>query len=191
MHRHIDEKDWLRQLQDGDEDAFTKIYDCYWQPLFVVASHKTGNLAEAEEIVQDIFLDLWRRREELDITTGLSAYLSTCVKYKVLNVLAKRQQALRYSKYASHTLRPEDHSTEDWLQFEQLKAQLAEATAKLPEKCRMVFQLSREKGFSQKQIALHLGVSEKTVESHLTKALRVLRNSLGQLLCLLPLFLGF
>jgi RNA polymerase sigma-70 factor (ECF subfamily) len=181
----IDEKDWLRRMQNGDEDAFTEIYNRYWQPLFVVASHKIGNLPEAEEIVQDIFLDLWRRRGELVITSGLSAYLATCVKYKVLNVLAKRQLALRYTKYASRALSTEDHSTEDWLQFEQLKDQLAEATAKLPEKCRMVFQLSRAKGFSQKQIAIQLGISEKTVESHLSKALRTLRNCLGQLLSFL------
>jgi RNA polymerase sigma-70 factor (ECF subfamily) len=92
-------------------------------------------------------------------------------------------------KYASG-LNPKDHSTENWLQFEQLKEQLARATAQLPEKCRMVFQLSREKGFSQKQIAGQLGISEKTVESHLSKALRVLRNSLGQLLSSLLPFLG-
>lgn len=186
----IEEKEWLRQLKNGDEHAFTEIYNRYWQPLFFVASHKVGNLAEAEEVVQDIFLDLWHRREELTVTSSLSAYLSTCVKYKVLNILAKRQLSLRYMKYASGAINQEDHSTEDWLQFEQLKEQLADATAKLPEKCRIVFQLSRTNGFSQKQIATQLGISEKTVESHLSRALRALRNSLGQLLSLLPSFLG-
>ena len=184
----IDEKELLHQMQHGDEQAFTEIYNRYWKPMFVVASHKVGNLAEAEEIVQDIFLDVWHRRAELTVTTSLSSYLYTCVKYKVLNVLAKRQLALRYTKYAGTALSQADHSTEDWLQFEQLKEQLAEATAQLPEKCRIVFQLSRTNGFSQKQIAGQLGISEKTVESHLTKALRILRNSLGQLLStLLPL----
>ncbi len=177
------EKDLLCRLQTGDGAAFTAIYNSYWKKLFYVAAQKLQDLAEAEEVVQDIFLELWRRREELQITTCLEAYLSGCVKYKVINVLAKRSRQQQYQQYALQQPDLLDHSTEQLLQLQALQTQLATETARLPEKCRLVFLLSREQGFSQKQIARQMGISEKTVESHLSKALRTLRTSLGQLLC--------
>ena len=172
------EKDLLRCLQAGQEAAFTEIYNRYWKKLFYVAAQKLQNLSEAEEVVQDIFLDLWKRREALQITTCLEAYLAVCVKYKVINILARKSRQQRYQLQASQ--QPlSDHSTIQVLQLQELKEQLVNETAKLPEKCQLVFRLSREGGFSHKQIASRLGISEKTVESHLSKALRTLRTSLS------------
>ncbi len=181
----IDEKKLLQNLHKGDDKAFTEIYDRYWKKLFYIAAHKLQNLAEAEEVVQDIFLDLWKRRTEVNITSCLSSYLAVCVKYKVINVLAKRTLQLRYQLYNSHQSHLCDHSTEQAIQFEALKEQLLKETAKLPHKCRLVFQLSREKGYSHKQIAARLGISEKTVESHLSKALRTLRLGLSHIMSVL------
>lgn len=168
-------------MQNGEEPAFEEIYTRYWKQLFALAAHKLGNLAEAEEIVQDIFLDLWQRREQLSIVSGLPVYLAVAVKYKVLNVLARKHVRMKYEE--SLSLHPDgaDRSTENWLQFEQLKEQLLKETAKLPEKCRLVFRLSREEGYTHKEIAVEMGISEKTVESHLSKALRTLRGNLGHL----------
>jgi RNA polymerase sigma-70 factor (ECF subfamily) len=78
-----------------------------------------------------------------------------------------------------------DISTEQWLGFEDLKASISKLVAGLPEKCRLVFQLSRDQGFSQKEIAKQLGIAEKTVESHLYKAIRTLRSELKSFLTLL------
>jgi len=178
----IEEKELLHRLHRGDDKAFTEIYDRYWKKLFYIAAHKLQNLAEAEEVVQDIFLELWKRRTELNITTSLSSYLAVCVKYKVINVLAKRILQLRYRTYNLHHLHLSDRSTEQVIQFEALKEQLVKETAKLPEKCRLVFQLSREEGYSHKQISAKLGISEKTVESHLSKALRSLRTGLSHIM---------
>ena len=175
-----DEKELLRRMQTGDEAAFTALYNQYWKKLFYVAAGKLQNLAEAEEVVQDIFLEIWRRRQDLQAIECLEAYLATCVKYKVINILAKRSQQQRYQQQVSQQPDLLDHSTEQVLQLSELKTRLSNETAKLPEKCRMVFRLSREEGFSQKQIARRLGISEKTVEAHLSKALRTLRTSLGQ-----------
>ncbi|MFA6944441.1 MAG: sigma-70 family RNA polymerase sigma factor, partial [Pedobacter sp.] len=146
-----------------------------------VASNKTGCLEEAEEIVQDIFISLWDRREEIIITTSLNAYLAVSVKYRVIKLLAKRNQ---YNKYAVHslTILPlSTNSTEDWFEFEELKSRLEILVSNLPEKCRLVYKASREEGFSQKQIAEEFGISEKTVEAHIGKALKSLRTGLGQI----------
>ncbi|HEX7903970.1 MAG TPA: RNA polymerase sigma-70 factor [Chitinophagaceae bacterium] len=174
-----DENELLSRLKTGDEQAFSEIYTLFWKPLFVIAAKKTNNLSEAEEIVQEIFLDVWNRRQSLEINTSLSSYFSACVKYKVISLLAKKNRALKYQQHA--LVKSElDCSTENWLQFEELKKELQKETDRLPEKCKLVFRLSRDKGLSQKQIAIQLGISEKTVESHLAKALRTLRMSLGQ-----------
>ena len=181
----INEKELLTRLQNNDEAAFTEIYNIFWKQLFYKAAQKVNNLYDAEEIVQDIFLDLWNRRSELCISTGLSTYLAACVKYKVINLLAKRQQQLRYQHYARNFLQLSDLSTENAIRLEELKRQLLKETTRLPEKCKMVFQLSREVGYSQKQIAMKLNIAEKTVEAHLSKALRSLRTGLSHFLAVL------
>lgn len=178
------ERELLSRLSRGDEAAFTEIYNIYWDKLFVVATHKLYNPSEAEELVQDIFLDVWHRREELQINS-LSAYLATAVKYRVINALAKRNRQLRYEQHAGQTTTEADLSTEQWLSFGDLRDKLGKLVADLPEKCRIVFQLSRDKGFSQKEIAHELGIAEKTVEAHLSKAIRTLRTHLAKLIMLL------
>jgi RNA polymerase sigma-70 factor (ECF subfamily) len=177
-----DDKQLLAHLQAGNEQAFTELYNRYWQKLFSIAANKLNNLAEAEELVQDIFLEIWNRRAELNITSSLSAYLAVSVKYKVINVLAKRNKQNQYYKFASQNTSNCDLSTENWLSFEELKERLSKLVAALPEKCRLVYQLSREHGLSQKEISAELSISEKTVESHLSKALRSLRLNLGHFL---------
>jgi RNA polymerase sigma-70 factor (ECF subfamily) len=174
----LDDAELLRLLKNNNEEAFTEIYNRYWKKLFVVAANKLSDVAEGEELIQDIFLDLWRRRYEIEITAGLPAYLSVAVKYKVINVLAKRNVQARYLKHLA-TSSDIDLSTENWLQFEELRHRLEKLVIALPEKCRLVYRLSRENGLTQKQIASSLNIAEKTVESHLSKALKSLRSVLN------------
>jgi len=175
----LDDKKLLSLLKTDDNSAFAELYGRYWQKLFSVAANKLKNISEAQELVQDIFLDIWNRRNELDVTSTLSAYLSVALKYKIINLLAKKSKEMRYAAYAKNNLSISDISTEQLLSFDELKERLAKHVAELPDKCRLVYTLSREQGLSRKAIALQLGISEKTVESHLTKALKRLRIGLG------------
>lgn len=162
-------------LKDGDDLAFTEIYNRYWKKLFLAAGNKLGDLDEAEELVQQIFVSLWDRRAVLDLRGELAPYLAVSVKYRVLKVLSRRH----YRREFEHAL-PEllDDSTQEWLQFEELRSRMEELVAALPEKCRLVYQLSRNEGYSQKQIAAELDIAEKTVEAHIGKALRLIRKGL-------------
>lgn len=164
-------------LQKGDKQAFTELYRRYWKKLFVVAANRINNLEEAEEIVQDIFTALWRRRERLVLTSDLANYLAVCVKYRVIKTLDKYY---RHRRYVDALVVDEqmDDSTQEGLAFDELREELARYVQQLPEKCRLVFQLSREEGYSQKQIAETLQISEKTVEAHLGKAFKTLRSKL-------------
>lgn len=168
----------IELLQHGNDDAFTELYNRYWNKLFFIAATRLKNFTDAEEVVQDIFLDLWNRRELLALTSTLASYLAVAVKYRVINVMAKRNRQARYDIYAVNHLSIADESTEEWLNFEELKMRLSKLVAQLPEKCRLVYQLSREAGYSQKQIAKELDISEKTVESHIGRAIKNLRKGL-------------
>jgi RNA polymerase sigma-70 factor (ECF subfamily) len=181
LHASYSDLELLDLIRLGDKMAFSEIYSRYWKKVFTVASNKIGQLEEAEEIVQDIFISLWDRRESIIITTSLNAYLAVSVKYRVIKILAKRSLYNKYADYSLNVIPISSNSTEDWLEFEELKSRLELLVSNLPEKCRLVYKMSRENGMSQKQIAEEFCISEKTVEAHIGKALKVLRTGLGQL----------
>jgi RNA polymerase sigma-70 factor (family 1) len=179
MHNYESKQDsdLILMLRDGDEIAFGEIYNRYWKKLFVMASNRIGNLQDGEEIVQDIFTSLWRRRESLVLNGDLSHYLAVSVKYRVIRTLDKHYKQQRYIRSLPGNAEI-DNSTLDILDFEELQEELAKHVKNLPDKCQLVFRLSREQGYSQKQIASELRISEKTVEAHLGKAYKVLRARL-------------
>ncbi len=171
----------------GDHRAFTEIYNRYWEKLFSVAGHKLNDFSLAEELVQDIFLDLWNRRNTIVVNGELGAYLAVAVKYKVIDARMKRNLAADYQRSARQNLSLADHSTEELLSFEELKDRLALFVARLPEKCQLVYKLSKQGGYSQKEIGRWLQISEKTVESHLSRAVKYLRTNLSESYCFLSL----
>jgi RNA polymerase sigma-70 factor (ECF subfamily) len=169
------ETELIQLLRQGEEGAFTEIYNRYWKVLFNVAANKTDSLAEAEELVQDLFLDIWKRRTTIDITSNLRAYLAVALKYRIINLLAKRQRKIRFDRYAGKKLSIVDSSTEQWLGFHELNERISRLVADLPDKCRLVYQLKKEEGYSQREIAARLRISEKAVEAHVSRALKALR----------------
>lgn len=175
----------VRLLTKGDADAFTEIYKRYWKKLFSIAANKVRDLSLSEELVQDIFLDLWNRRLGLELKGELAAYLAVAMKYKVIDARQKRAREQAYAKEAGISIYKVDDSTHERLSFDELKDRLAALVAELPKKCQLVYRLSREAGLSQKEIASHLEISEKTVESHLSRAVKSLKTGLNQFFSLL------
>jgi RNA polymerase sigma-70 factor (family 1) len=164
-------------LKQGDEHAFTEIYNRYWKRVFAVAVKKLGDFDEAKEVVQEIFISLWERREKVVVEGELASYLSVSVKYKIINRLDKHYIRKNYIDNLPASAEV-DNSTQEWLDFEEVKERLAKLVSELPEKCRLVFVMSREQGLSHKQIAEEMNISEKTVEAHLSKATKTLRTGL-------------
>ncbi|NGM61111.1 RNA polymerase sigma-70 factor [Sphingobacterium sp. SGG-5] len=171
-----DEHNLLEHLREGDRVAFTTLYNRYWRKLFVVATNKLKDPAIAEEITQDIFADLWVRRESLAIRGSLESYLAVALKYKVIDIMAHEQHRRRYVNTLTGNAHVDD-STRQWLDYEELRHRLETLVNKLPEKCRIVYAL-RQGGNSQKEIAQQLGISTNTVENHLAKAYKLIRQRL-------------
>jgi len=169
----------LSLLKEGDRNAFTTLYNRYWDKLYAVAYNRLADEYEAEEAVQNIFLDLWKRKETITLTHTLSTYLSAAIKYHVFTRLAQiRREKIRAEQLKIGAIEGIE-TTAEWLSEKELKRQLEQGINALPEKCKLVFLLSREQNLTNKQIAEELNISEKTVEGHITKALNNLRGSLS------------
>ena len=163
-------------LQNGDEMAFREIYGRYWKRMYAMAYPRLNRTDIAEDIVQDIFVYLWEKRLSLTIVT-LEHWLATAVKFRIISLVNRR---LKQELPASDL--PEI-SMQDTLLDERLMAQLVQREVnRLPEKCRLVFRLRQDTDLSNKEIAGEMGISEKAVEKHITRARRELSLSLQQLL---------
>lgn len=169
----------LHLIQSNNKLAFTELYNRYWQRLFAIASVKLSHSAEAEELVQDLFYDLWKRRHDISIRTSISSYLSVALNYRVINIKARRHRQELFYKTALYETNTIDNGTENFLRFEELQERLHGLVNQLPERCRLIFQMSREQGLTRATIGRELGIAEKTVEVQLTKALKHIRKGLG------------
>ncbi|WP_276374135.1 RNA polymerase sigma-70 factor [Chryseolinea sp. H1M3-3] len=168
----------LKLLRQQELGAFEEIYLRYWKKLYSAAFKRVQSREIAEEIVQDIFTSLWMKREILEIEI-LSAYLFTAVKYKIINHLEKEMSRKIYSETQLQISKsPFDNSTEETVLLNELNLALEKEIEKLPPKRQQIFKMSRQEHLSIKQVASHLGISEKTAENQLGKALKVLKVNL-------------
>jgi len=164
----------INSLAEGDESAFQEIYRRYWYKLYSVAARKAELEEDAEEIVQDIFVDLWERRGQVQILE-LNKFLFTAVKYKILNHIRTKMIRQQYSQETVRTTAEEHSSTEEELALTDLREALASGIAQLPAKSGEIFRLNRLEGLPVKEIALRLQIPERTIEYHITQSLRVMR----------------
>ncbi len=174
--------DLVRLLKLGEEPAFNEIYNRYWSGVFLVARNRLKDDVEAEEIVQDIFCNLWRKRISFRLEKTFKTYFAIAVKYEVINRSVKKQREIDFVAQLFRSTKDIDNSTHQLLSFNELKEVLEESICVLPERCQLVFRLRLEYDYSQRQIAKELGISEKTVETHLAKARKHIRTSLGSTL---------
>lgn len=185
---YYNETDLLARLSAGDELALTDIYHHHWQSLFVSAFNILKDKAACEDILQELFLQVWLKRESLEISSSLGAYLHTATRYQVFKYIRKASH--REHLFEKLDLRLAEPSAEKALQLKQLNEQIHAIVETLPEQCRIIYKLSREEYLSHKEIAERLNISTKTVENQLTIALRKLRVSLGDAALLAVLFGG-
>lgn len=179
---YTDKKLFLLFNYKNDSAAYTELFNRYWKRLLFVAAQKLGAEDEAEEIVQEVFIRLWNRRGKIELQNSFHTYIASCVKYEILTRIATRQKELKLRTQSEKQLLQAANTTEEWLNFDQTREAIEQAIDRLPAKCQMVFNLSRNEGYTQKQIAEELNISTKTVESHMSKALRFIKLSIQNFL---------
>ncbi|MRX68357.1 RNA polymerase sigma-70 factor [Flavobacterium resistens] len=176
------DKTLIDRLRSGDESALTELYNAFWQALFVSAYNVIKDKELCEDIIQDIFLNIWTNREKLEIHISLKGYMYACARYQVFNHLRKNKDKIHVELFDDLEKRFQYTTPETQLMHEELVQQLHLIVETLPEKCQAVYKLSREEQLSHKEIAERLNISTKTVENHITKALQTIRLSMGSTL---------
>ena len=180
----------LKFLRISDELAFKEIYQRYWKGLYFSALHKINNSEIAEDIVQNVFTDLWEKREKHSIQ-NISAYLETAVKYQVINYIKSAISKKAHLSIVGEKQKAEENNTDLFLLVQELNTAIDKAISQLPQKTQTIFRLSRFEQHSNKEISHIMDLSEKAVEYHISQSLKSLRFYLRDfmLVDLLLLFL--
>lgn len=168
-------------LKEGDHAAYAEIYDRFQCLLYVYACKIVKDQDEAEDIVQEIFISLWEKRNDIDFHTSLSSYLYCAVRYKFINLLDRKKVRSDYSTSLQKFIDQGDFVTDDYIREKELHNIIEQQICLLPEKMRQIFIMSRKQNKSNKEIADELSKSEKTVRNQVNNALNILRVKLGLL----------
>jgi RNA polymerase sigma-70 factor (family 1) len=173
----------VKLLKAENSVAFREIYNRYWLVLFNTAKRKVYSAEIAEEIIQDIFTDLWERRGKVEID-NLKSYLFGALKFQIFNHIRNQLVQRDYENYSLKTNSIHDCQTENLLAYEDLLTAIESSIMRLPEKTRSIFRLNRLENRSVMEISVQLNIPERTIEYHLTQSLRLLRRELKEFVSL-------
>ena len=174
---------YLRQMQEEDsQTALRKFYDLCFDRFFRIAYYYLKTEEWAQEVVLDVFMKIWEKRESLHTIANLEDYFFITVKNAALNYLEKEQRRKNSTEELSDTVPGQEYSPEETLITEELFSHYVKALDRLPERCREIFIRIREEKQSYAQVAKELGISTKTVDVQLQKAVIRLRDILSRYL---------
>lgn len=175
-------------LKCGDEASYTEIYNRYKGVLYSHAYKKLKNQHEADDILQDIFTNLWIKRDTFDSQNNLAGYLYVSLRNKILNLIAHRTIHDNYEAKYQQIVDEGTAITDHRVRLNLLKEMIESEVASLPPKMKEIFGYSRNSHLTHKQIAEKLSISEKTVRNQINNALKILRGKFGVTIYLLLLF---
>ena len=169
----------------ANKDKFEKLFKELFEPLTSFAMKYVSDLDTAKNLVHEVFINVWQKYESLPSDTNYKSYLYTSIRNRCLNHIrsSKKHVALEDSP---EQIQPESGG----LELQELEMQVEMAINSLPEKCRIIFELSRYEELKYAEIAKKLDISVKTVEGQMTKALGILRRELARFLTLILFFVG-
>jgi RNA polymerase sigma-70 factor (ECF subfamily) len=174
-----DEARLIALLRSGDGRAFERVYRSYVAALCELAYSYLRSRDAAEDVVQDLFTWLWANRHEFRPEHGLRAYLFGAVRNRSLNALRDEATASRASATLSHIADAPAAAADAELMASDLEAAIHATVEAMPPRCREVFMLLRTQALTYAEVAVILGISPKTVEVHMGRALAILRARLG------------
>jgi RNA polymerase sigma-70 factor (family 1) len=165
---------WLLVKRD-DRTAFASLFDRLYGLLCLLSCRYTKDITTSREIVQDLFIHLWENRSKIEITTSVKSYMAQAVRFNsIRRVNCDSRSNLSLEKISEKN----DEDFYDQLEYAELQNQILKAIDSLPEQCKKVFTLHRYDNLTYRKIASLLNISEKTVEAHISKALRIIQEFL-------------
>lgn len=167
----------FNRIKQDDRLALNTAFATYYQKLCRFATTCSLTHEQAEEVVADVFFTLWKNRERLDIYSSFKAYLYTCVKHAAMALLETVPDEVAYTDLHEET---DTLNPELILNYQELQLHLDKAVSHLPPRCRQIFVMNRLDGLKYREISAILGLSERTVENQLVKALSSVRTALSK-----------
>jgi len=190
------ENDMLEQIKQGNMDAFKKLYFDLQPRLYAFSRKFIDNIEQAKDAVQDVFLEFWERRQAIDVQISVRSYLFAMIQNKCLNLIRTQKQLDRYNSYAEIKLKEaelyfyqDDQTAYKNIFFKEIENIFDKSVDELPDNQREIFVLSRQEGLSNKEIAEKLDISVRTVENHIYRSLKRLKENLKDFYMLMPLLL--
>tara|TARA_B100000609_G_C17190659_1_gene422282 strand:+ start:634 stop:1200 length:567 start_codon:yes stop_codon:yes gene_type:complete len=178
----------ISQLIKGNKEAFKSVYDTYKKRIYGFCINNGQSKEDAKDVLQEVFIRIWTQRSQLQEKVKLESYLFSIAR----NVIVDKYRAMLKKKVADEYqiyLMTPTNNTENDVYFGELKQEIEKTFESMPEMRKLVFQMSRFKGYSNKEISEELGISLRTVESHISKALQAFRNDLGQSSAVISFFI--
>ena len=183
------EKKLTEAISEGSEHAFDHLFNLYWSDLYTYAMGILKDHEVVSDVIQDVFLSVWEKRNGLNQIDSLRAYLYTMVKYQALVAIRRTKYGNSLRESLIQYLNKTDFSPEDQYIDKETLLLANEEIGNLPPKMRKIFELSRDEGLSYKEISVRLGVSENTIKKQISNSLRILRVKLNKDLGMLILIL--
>ena len=177
VYNTLNDNDLFAYVRQDNEQAYTELYNRYWQKLYFVAHKYLHSDADAREIVQEVFVTIWTGRKSLRIES-FPAYIASMARYAVYTSLSRKKRQAEHIKSQAAQLSLPAMLTE-LLENKLMLEKISKLSSRLPEKCRLVFIKNKLLDQSLAQVAEDLHISPKTAEIHLTKALKIIRGKLG------------
>ena len=168
----------IKEIKKGNIKIFEKIFRKLYAPLCGYAQKILYDKDLSEEVVQDVFYNLWKNKTKLEINVSLKSYLYKWVYNKCLQIIEHNKVKEKYRQFIINRIEHFTINPENELELNELNNTIKEGLNELPEQCRLIFQLSRNKGLKYHEIAKKLSISQKTVEANISKALKLLRKKL-------------
>lgn len=181
----------VKLLKKGDMSAFDIIYKKYSRRLFGFVYRYLKLEADTEEIVQEVFIKIWKSRDTLNSYASFESFLFTIAHNATVNLLKKRATEQKYIEHVKSIQRIEaSYELTDEIDYKELKQKFEGVLNELSPRQKEIYQLSRDEGLSNKEIAQKLGVSVQTVKNHLVTTLAFLKSKLDNGLLISGLFIS-
>ncbi len=176
-----DDVNLISKISKGDKKAFDFLYEKYWLYTYQYAFSLTKNEKDAEDLVQDLFTEIWQKKKNIVIKTSLKAYFTSAIKYKLLDKIRKNRL---FEKYAEDIVKSvsvtNDYCPEKKYIVGETIESLMNTIYLLPEKCRQIVYMNRFQQYSIHEISFELQLSQQTVKNQISKGLKILRKFAGE-----------
>lgn len=172
------DKSILALLQEDDERAMERIFDTYYPYLVTTAYHVLMDEHRAKDLVQDVLFHFWNKRDSLTIESGLKSYLRRSVVNRSIDQIRRKKRFGVAEEITDYNQASTEVSTQEMMETSDLQSAIMAAIDSLPERCKLIFSLSRFEDLSHQEISEQLDISKKTIENQMTKALKTIRKAI-------------